>query len=303
MKASIALAALAGAVAVAAWTWHADEARPMRVPPDAPKPAPSVDARAPAAPVSSAPAPSASEPSRSAGAGQGQSPWPAGMGSEGLAPHIQRNIEAGRPETLALALQQLNLCHHPEVLDRLSDAARTEQWGGPMVAKAALEGFGAMRRACQTVTPELLAQRKAIAERLVAAHWPGAVRDYEAALDKPPKARWAPEVATQLAAWHRAAAQRGDEASWTALARWGSLYGLDKVESRAWGDLIQRCQPDGLREGRGGQQRTPFHHIESDPAIVKAFADRGFVHPPEDPEVVAAAQALATSWPCPPSPP
>lgn len=301
MKASIALAALAGAVVVAAWTWRADQAGPTRSSPEVPMTAASTEVRAPTLPASSLPAPPASEPSRSAAVGQGL--WPPDMGSEGFAPHIQRNIDAGRPETLALAFRQLSLCHKPEVLDELSDSARTQQWGGPVVAKFVLERFASGKRACQTVTPELLAQRKAIAERLVAAHWPGAVRDYEAALDKPPKARWAPEVAAQLAEWHRAAAQRGDEASWTALARWGSLYGLDKVESRAWGDLIQRCQPDGLREGRGGQQRTPFHHIESDPAIVKAFADRGFVHPPEDPKVVAAAQALATSWPCPPSPP
>jgi len=225
------------------------------------------------------------------------------MGSEGFAPHIQRNIEAGLPENLDLAFRQLSLCHKPQVLDELSDSARTQQWGGPAVAKFALERFAASKRACQTVTPEMLAQRKAIAERLVAAHWPGAVRDYEYALDRPPGQRWAPEVAVQLADWHRAAAQRGDETSWSRLAQFGILYGLDKVESRAWGDLVLRCQPEGLRESRGDERRTPFHHRETDPMMVKAFAARGRVPLPEDPKVVAAAQALSASWPCPPTQP
>ncbi len=303
MKAAVAVAVavLVGAVGMAVWMGR-------DVPPSEPPvlvraspPAGSGEAKTPEAPAAIASRPTAPEPPRSAAAGQGL--WPPGMGSEGFAPHIQRNIDAGRPETLALALRQLTLCHKPEVLDELSDSARTQQWGGPVVAKFVLERFASSKRACQTVTPELLAQRKAIAERLVAAHWPGAVRDYELALDRPPKARWAPDVAAQLAEWHRAAARRGDETSWNALASWGSVYGLEKVEFRAWGNLIQRCQPDGLRESRGDEQRTPFHHIDENPMLLKMFADRGRVPPPEDPKVVAAAQALAASWPCPPTPP
>ena len=230
---------------------------------------------------------------------KGSDLFPPNMGSEGLGPHIQRDIDAGTAESLDRALRRMHVCANPQNTQRMADDIRAEQWGGAAVAKAALEAIGGIGRSCQTVTPELLAQRTALAERLVALQWPGAVRTFEATLDRPRGTRYTPAMQQQLATWHRTAGSRGDEPSLHALASFGSIYGIPATEARAWGHLVQRCYPAGLRATPGHERREPFLFMEQQPGLIKAFADRGLPVPPADAKLDADARTLAASWPCP----
>ena len=129
--------------------------------------------------------------------------------------------------------------------------------------------------------------------------WPGAVRTFEATLDRPDGYSHTPANKQQLATLHREAGLRGDEPSLHALASFGSIYGLTETEMRAWGHLAQRCHPAGLRVHALSDDREPFLFFEQQPAAIKAYAKSGLPVPPVDAKVDADARTLAANWPCP----
>lgn len=262
-------------------------------------------------PVNAAPAsaqPAAVEPTKAGPATSAATPsqpanrpkdLPEGMGSEGLGPHIQRAIEIGSAAELHRAAGWLGLCAGLKTLNELGDRARTEQWGGAESTKMLLDQLGRIERACQTVTPEQMSQRRPLAERLVALKWPGAVIDYESTLQRTKGVGYTPDMQQQLATWHRAAGLRGDEPSLFALADRGSRYGLAAAEARAWGHFIQRCYPVGLQAHKGSLTRDPFVFREAQPAWIQAYAAKGLPVPTVDAKVDGEARNLAASWACP----
>lgn len=225
--------------------------------------------------------------------------FPEGMGSEGLGPHIQRAIDIGSAAELNRAFVWLGACADLKSLNEMADRARTAQWGGAESTKMLLDVVGRYERACQTVTPAQIAQRRPLAERLVALKWPGAVFLYQSTLERTKGVGYTPDVQQQLATWHREAGLRGDEPSLFALADRGSRYGLAAGEARAWGHFIQRCYPAGLQTFPGSITRDPFVFREADPAWIQAYAAKGLPVPPADAKLDTDARTLAASWPCP----
>ncbi len=222
---------------------------------------------------------------------------PSPLGTEGLGPHIQRDVAEGSAAAIERALDRMRFCKFIQQRSELPlrshplDAADAETSPVWLVS---------VERACQTVTPELLAQRRALAAQLVASKRPGAVRRYEETFDLGSGADFDASTQLQLASWHREAALRGDDFSVQALAELGRRYGLQRTELRAWGHFAKRCFPAGLRGFALSDHFEPFLFREERLARLQAAGNRDLFVPTVDAKLDADARTLAASWPCPP---
>lgn len=118
----------------------------------------------------------------SAGAGP---TWPAPpttaavatIGPEGYAPLIRRAIDSGGAREASEAVELMNTCRH--AFDIEAALRGSHRWvtkpllPAPQLAKA-VESLRLHQQRCQTVTPDLLAQRESLARRALEGQWPGA---------------------------------------------------------------------------------------------------------------------------------
>lgn len=172
-------------LAGAGWHWRPAEPAPSAAAPAASAPSVShltLPAPAPSTRVVAAPAP---PPAPGAGPRSPANEPDAGIGSEGFGPHVQRAIDSGDPRQALDAARWIASCRpdldvesmingsHPKYRLVLAPEQRTK----------VITNERKNQRRCQTLTPDLMAQHKALALRALDAKVPGAGLAYHQSLD------------------------------------------------------------------------------------------------------------------------
>lgn len=177
------------------------------------------------------------------------------IGSEGYGAAIRRVLESGTPAQALAASRTLGVCEMQAVtLDALH--ASKAQLPGNVGAQA----VGVMEREarrCQTVTPELQAQRRALAERALDARVPGAAGE------------WANVLSMDAdAAERKATLQRlrdnltHDPSAWLFLAEQGGNLGVSDLHRAAFALAFEQRYPQGwLRQPHDFQAQKPFQYM------------------------------------------
>ena len=221
------------------------------------------------APTAARVAPTAAAPAASVAAAPASTP---ALDSRGFAPVVQRALDSGDPKDALAAVQWMGHClpdqdvesmlngSHPKYRIQVSDEVR-RQW---------IENVRQSERQCQTLTPDLMAQYRTLAQRALDAKLTGAGLAYFQSLDR--ENRTEAERAKALVGL-RADAEQGVVLAVPILAR--SSLGQTRTEQLAYQKLME-----------------PLMAMNLLPPMLGALPPGDAVSPPYTPQEQADAAAL-----------
>lgn len=221
------------------------------------------------APTAARVTPTAAAPAASVAAATASTP---ALDSRGFAPVVQRALDSGDPKDALAAVQWMGHClpdqdvesmlngSHPKYRIQVSDEVR-RQW---------IENVRQSERQCQTLTPDLMAQYRTLAQRALDAKLTGAGLAYFQSLDR--ENRTEAERAKALVGL-RADAEQGVVLAVPILAR--SSLGQSRTEQLAYQKLME-----------------PLMAMNLLPPMLGALPPGDAVSPPYTPQEQADAAAL-----------
>jgi hypothetical protein len=229
--------AVGGAAIALAWAaWHWLSAEPLA--PTAPAPTASalgesqlaVPQPEPAASIAPVPLPAPLVPPSTP-----QVEQVAGIGSEGFGPHVQRALDSGDPRQALDAARWIASCQPDMDVESMINGTHPKYRLilTPEVRAEVITKERQTQRLCQTLTPDLMAQHKALALRALDAKVPGAGLAYYKSLDRENRS---PAEGTRALQGLRADVERGQELAVPVLAL-GEL-GQSRVEQLAYQKLL-----------------------------------------------------------------
>lgn len=254
------LRALAGVLAGAGWlAWPrpAPDRDAMPVDRTGASPAPDPTRHAAAAPEpalapapAATPAQAASDPAPPQGSG-------VRVGSEGYGAHVQRALDSGRADQALDAAQWIADCRSNADVEAMLLGSHPKGYRLHLPEAQHREVIEAARRKqqhCLTVTPDLLAQHKALAERALDAKLPGAAKAYADALGPDATAAERERAVQAL----REAVRVGDPMA--VLVLLNPDFGLPRVELQSYRLLVERLGQLGQLPALplGAAWGTPF---------------------------------------------
>lgn len=198
-----------------------------------PTPTPSASRAVAGAPAA---APDATRPADPADAGRG-------IGSEGFGPHVQRALESGDPRQALQAARWIASCRPDRDVESMINGSHAKyRLVLPPEARAeVITKERQNQRYCQTLTPDLMAQHAALAQRALAAQVPGAGLAYFDSLDLEHRS---PAELDRALKGLRADAEQGEALAVPLLAL--QALGQSRVEQLAYTKLMDLMVLKGL---------------------------------------------------------